>query len=494
MAISPTVVINVSGARGRKGDPSGPLGLGSVTADTISNSSSEQAAIGDKLGLARVKKLVGTNDYGTAGTGVTESLPRTSTIALTAAGSSQVSDVKWTTRLAGTGSATEVRPFEVGAQYYHDGLATIAYDLMGYLRIGVDGTKAAAVTSARACEFHIANEGNGDIATAQVFQAGDVDFRGLGNTTGTGKINKLYGFRTNNLQGQGADAGRVVAESVGFQADDVSAGATLTASFRSEMSSGTGKYAFASTQGAPSAFQGKMRVGSFGTPTDQMEVMNGFLKASTLNAYIAPGGFHELTSDRADFAAYAVNTHASTPNGLAVRFINAAPNNTTQMFFRGQDSGGSKIVIWSNGNLVNSNNSYGAISDVKLKRDISDARSQIDDIRALRLRNYRLIADGDDAPEQLGLIAQEAQEVSPGLVSSSPDMESYWEQAYEPGGVGEADIPLIGQGEWKERPTGEVTLSVNYSLLYLKTFGALQEALKKIDDLDARVASMEEAK
>ena len=60
--------------------------------------------------------------------------------------------------------------------------------------------------------------------------------------------------------------------------------------------------------------------------------------------------------------------------------------------------------------------------------------------------------------------------------------------------MGEADIPLIGQGEWKERPTGEVTLSVNYSLLYLKTFGALQEALKKIDDLDARVASMEEAK
>ncbi|MBB3928832.1 hypothetical protein GGR43_004577 [Sphingobium jiangsuense] len=51
MAVSPSVRINVSGARGVRGAASGPLGLGSVDAEAITNDPSEQGAILDKLGL-----------------------------------------------------------------------------------------------------------------------------------------------------------------------------------------------------------------------------------------------------------------------------------------------------------------------------------------------------------------------------------------------------------------------------------------------------------
>lgn len=52
MAVSPSVRINVSGARGPRGAASGPLGAGSVDAETISDDSAEQQAIVGKLGLS----------------------------------------------------------------------------------------------------------------------------------------------------------------------------------------------------------------------------------------------------------------------------------------------------------------------------------------------------------------------------------------------------------------------------------------------------------
>lgn len=55
MELSPTgrVLVVVNGARGVKGDPSGPLGAGSVTANTISTDAGERAAIADLLGALR---------------------------------------------------------------------------------------------------------------------------------------------------------------------------------------------------------------------------------------------------------------------------------------------------------------------------------------------------------------------------------------------------------------------------------------------------------
>jgi hypothetical protein len=120
------------------------------------------------------------------------------------------------------------------------------------------------------------------------------------------------------------------------------------------------------------------------------------------------------------------------------------------------------LQIYSNGNVQNTNNSYGAISDVKLKENIVDANSQWDDLKALQVRNYNL-KEGQ-THTQIGLVAQEAELVSPGLVSESPDRDE------------------------EGNDLGTVTKSVNYSVLYMKAVKALQEAMERIEVLEQRLS------
>jgi hypothetical protein len=128
-------------------------------------------------------------------------------------------------------------------------------------------------------------------------------------------------------------------------------------------------------------------------------------------------------------------------------------------------SGSTTFRVYTNGNAVNTNNSYGAISDIKLKENIVDARSQWDDIKDIRVRNYNFIEG--QTHTQIGVVAQEVETVSPGLVTESPDRD-------EDG-----------------NDLGTVTKSVNYSVLYMKAVKALQEAMERIETLEAKVAALE---
>lgn len=130
-------------------------------------------------------------------------------------------------------------------------------------------------------------------------------------------------------------------------------------------------------------------------------------------------------------------------------------------------SGALCFRVYTNGNVENTNNSYGAISDVKLKENIVDAGSQWSDIKALQVRNYNL-KEGQ-THRQIGLIAQEVEPISPGLVYESPDRDA------------------------EGNDLGTVTKSVNYSVLYMKAVKALQEAMERIETLEAKVAALESA-
>jgi hypothetical protein len=128
-----------------------------------------------------------------------------------------------------------------------------------------------------------------------------------------------------------------------------------------------------------------------------------------------------------------------------------------------QSGGTRSFGVFTNGNVVNTNNSYGAISDLKLKENIVDAGSQWDDLKALQVRNYNF-KEGQ-THTQIGLVAQEVELVSPGLVGESPDRD-------EDG-----------------NDLGTVTKSVNYSVLYMKAVKALQEAMERIETLEARLTA-----
>ena len=162
-------------------------------------------------------------------------------------------------------------------------------------------------------------------------------------------------------------------------------------------------------------------------------------------------------------------TSANTAYGLNIKFTDISPNDTTRKFLDAADSVGIKLTIYSNGNVVNVNNSYGAISDIKLKENIVDAASQWNDIKALTVRKYSMKADNLDAPNMLGVIAQEVEEAGMGgLVFESPDIDP----------------------ETKE-DLGTVTKQVNYSILYMKAVKALQEAMDRIETLEAKVTALE---
>lgn len=111
--------------------------------------------------------------------------------------------------------------------------------------------------------------------------------------------------------------------------------------------------------------------------------------------------------------------------------------------------------IAANGNLYNSNNSYGSLSDASLKENIKDSESQLEDVMAYRVVNYNLIADSEKR-RHLGLIAQEVEEVSPGLISEY---------------IAADGTPLK---------------AVQYSIINIKVLKAVQELYSRIQALEAQ--------
>jgi hypothetical protein len=87
-------------------------------------------------------------------------------------------------------------------------------------------------------------------------------------------------------------------------------------------------------------------------------------------------------------------------------------------------SGNFCFNVTSNGNVTNSNNSYGPISDLKLKENIIDASPKLDDLMKVRIVNYNLKAElGYESYKQIGVIAQELEQVFPGLVDEFNDRD-----------------------------------------------------------------------
>jgi hypothetical protein len=212
-----------------------------------------------------------------------------------------------------------------------------------------------------------------------------------------------------------------------------------------------------------------------------------FIEAATIEAYVdgTPGAndmpgrlVFSTTADGASSPTERMRINSagaslffSSADGLRTA-VSAAAGTSTAIFWgrhsaTSTSNGTDSFFVWSNGNVVNTNNSYTAISDVKLKENIVDASSQWSDIKALQVRNYNL-KEGQ-THRQIGLIAQEVEPISPGLVYESPDRDE------------------------EGNDLGTVTKSVNYSVLYMKAVKALQEAMERIETLEAKVAALEAA-
>jgi hypothetical protein len=147
-------------------------------------------------------------------------------------------------------------------------------------------------------------------------------------------------------------------------------------------------------------------------------------------------------------------------------FFGAHSATTTQ-------NGTNSFRVTSNGNVYNTNGTYTTLSDVRLKENIVDASSQWQDIKQLRVCNFNYRHNTNhETHKQLGLIAQEAEAVSPGLVASIP--------------VREGETVCDAEGN----SLSEVK-TVNLTVLYMKAVKALQEAMERIETLEAQNAAFE---
>ena len=172
-----------------------------------------------------------------------------------------------------------------------------------------------------------------------------------------------------------------------------------------------------------------------------------------------------------------------TPEGIVIRFGGASPDGTSANFIEAFDTTTTRFIVQSDGDVKNHDNSYGSTSDERIKQGIRDANSQWDDIKALKVRNFKKNDDveqyGDKAWEQIGVIAQE-------LEASGMDKlvknEVLWDK----------DDLEVKNGKATEGDIKEYK-SVKYSVLYMKAIKALQEAMAKIETLETKVKALEDA-
>jgi hypothetical protein len=153
----------------------------------------------------------------------------------------------------------------------------------------------------------------------------------------------------------------------------------------------------------------------------------GYLKASNDGTYLnASGLYHELRSTNNAPGVVITNTSAAFTDELFYGNVATAAG-TGFKLLRLDSNSVEQFRVRGDGNVYNVTGTYGTISDAKLKQDVIDAPSQWDSLKAVRFRKYRFISDvktkGEDAPYLLGVIAQELQATSPGLVDAHPDTE-----------------------------------------------------------------------
>ncbi len=188
-------------------------------------------------------------------------------------------------------------------------------------------------------------------------------------------------------------------------------------------------------------------------PTERMRITSDGAMKMGDPAQTGNGGLSIFTSD----------VGSIHQRGRQIMFAKSTCGDVQEIFqvFKGSTG---KLLIRADGNLYNAAGGIGVLSDLKLKENIVSANSQWDDIKGIQIRNFNFKEEtGHDTHTMLGVVAQEVETVSPGLVSDQPDKDEDGNEL------------------------GTITKVVNSSVLYMKAVKALQEAMERIETLEQRL-------
>ena len=154
------------------------------------------------------------------------------------------------------------------------------------------------------------------------------------------------------------------------------------------------------------------------------------------------------------------NSNASTftSSVLALGATRTTTNSTFNFLSCVTQNVAYRLFIRDSGNVVNQNNSYGAISDAKVKENVTDATPKLEKLNQVRVVNYNLIGEEQ---KQLGVIAQELEQIFPGMVEETADKDA------------------------EGNDLGTTTKSVKYSVFVPMLIKAVQELTARIAILEA---------
>jgi hypothetical protein len=183
--------------------------------------------------------------------------------------------------------------------------------------------------------------------------------------------------------------------------------------------------ALAFDNGATGAAQStKLTIASTGAATFSSRLMVNGATDDGSNALQVNGGIVATSTIAAvvpsNVDMFVFNNTGATYTKSCVVASMTATGGTGSYFFYGQQSTSTvALKIFSNGNIQNTNNSYGAISDARLKENIIDATPKLADLMKVKVRNYNLKGESN---KQLGVISQELEEIFPNMIEESTNL------------------------------------------------------------------------
>ena len=159
---------------------------------------------------------------------------------------------------------------------------------------------------------------------------------------------------------------------------------------------------------------------------------------------------------------------------------------TGQQFLRCRDDQ-NRLIIYESGNVQNYNNSYGSLSDIKIKENIVDATPKLDKLMQVRIVNYNKIGD---TTKQIGVIAQELEKIFPSMIEEFEDTKDIEVKKVDENGniiLDENGNPIM---ESKLEFLGTKTKSVKYSVFVPMLIKAIQEQQEQIEVLKSHINSL----
>jgi hypothetical protein len=212
----------------------------------------------------------------------------------------------------------------------------------------------------------------------------------------------------------------------------------------------------------------RMRIDSSGNVLVGATITTGIPTGNSTNqgTYISPTGIH-----------------ANQINNESNIYLSKASGYTYGGFVRFFVTGLERGSITTNGSSV----SYNTSSDYRLKENVIDLTSATDRLKQLQPKRFNFIADSDTTVD--GFLAHEVSSVVPEAINGTYNEVEVWTEDEElPEGVLVGDNKLDDEGN-----TIPVYQSIDQSKLVPLLTASLQEAINKIEQLEARIETLENA-